>query len=260
MGKWQPDPGTPEVLPIQIVRLGQLAIAAVPAEFTTMSGRRIRDTVFDQLRHVGVEQVVLAGYSNAYAGYVATQEEYLSQQYEGASTHFGPWTQAAYEQSFSRLAEDMKNGLADKNPGPTPRSPNPDLLEASPEADFDRSGVGWAFGMTIEEPKAINNKNELVSFRIVGSSLNHGQPDIKSFMTVERLSGSQWIPVAYDWDLNTEIRWLDQGLGRSDLMATWKLSDKIENGSYRIRISGRAFVRLGVYEDYEGTSRVFNVE
>jgi neutral ceramidase len=46
---WQPH-----VVPIQLLRVGQLAIVAVPAEFTTMSGRRIRESVRAQLVSSGV--------------------------------------------------------------------------------------------------------------------------------------------------------------------------------------------------------------
>ena len=35
----------PSIAPIQILRVGQLFILAVPGEFTTMSGRRLRNSV-----------------------------------------------------------------------------------------------------------------------------------------------------------------------------------------------------------------------
>ena len=34
---------------IQILRAGQLVILAVPGEFTTMAGRRLREAVYDQV-------------------------------------------------------------------------------------------------------------------------------------------------------------------------------------------------------------------
>ncbi len=40
-----PAPWTPEILPLQIFQIGQLYLVGVPGEFTTMSGRRLRDTV-----------------------------------------------------------------------------------------------------------------------------------------------------------------------------------------------------------------------
>ena len=35
----------PSIVPLQILRVGRLFILAVPGEFTTMSGRRLRDSV-----------------------------------------------------------------------------------------------------------------------------------------------------------------------------------------------------------------------
>ena len=38
-------PMLPQILPVSVARIGQLAIAVGPAEFTTMSGRRFRDAI-----------------------------------------------------------------------------------------------------------------------------------------------------------------------------------------------------------------------
>ena len=58
----------------------------------------------------GIEIVAVAGYANDFLGYVATREEYEVQHYEGASTLYGPWTQAGYAQEFARLAADIAAG------------------------------------------------------------------------------------------------------------------------------------------------------
>jgi neutral ceramidase len=89
-GRMTPYPWTPEVLPVHIMRIGNLAIVGVPFEITTMSGRRLRETIATELKQDGITDVVIAGLADAYAGYVSTPEEYAAQQYEGASTHFGP--------------------------------------------------------------------------------------------------------------------------------------------------------------------------
>ncbi len=98
-------PWTPQVLPVHLVVIGDLALCAVPAEFTTTSGRRLTASVADALGTIGVERAVLAGYANAYSGYVTTPHEYEVQDYEGASTHFGKWTLPAYQTEFTKLAE-----------------------------------------------------------------------------------------------------------------------------------------------------------
>ena len=99
-------PLVPHILPMQLLRIGSLAVAAVPAEFTAAAGRRLKGTVRaafgSELTHV-----VLSGYSNGYSGYVTTGEEYGAQHYEGASTLYGEHTLQAYQQTFERLVAAM---------------------------------------------------------------------------------------------------------------------------------------------------------
>ncbi len=39
----------PSIVDVQILRVGQLVILAVPGELTTMSGRRLRQAIYDQV-------------------------------------------------------------------------------------------------------------------------------------------------------------------------------------------------------------------
>ncbi|MCA9695258.1 MAG: neutral/alkaline non-lysosomal ceramidase N-terminal domain-containing protein, partial [Myxococcales bacterium] len=73
------NPWTPQVLPLQIFVIGELAIVAVPGELTTVAGRRLRETVRAELAARGVTTVLLTTYANAYTGYVCTREEYQHQ-------------------------------------------------------------------------------------------------------------------------------------------------------------------------------------
>ncbi len=109
-GLAEPYPLSPEVLPLQIIRIGNLVLLGIPAEFTTMAGRRLRESILALLTGTGINHLALATYANAYAGYVTTKEEYDVQHYEGASTHFGPYTLMAFQQEFGKLAKAMKDG------------------------------------------------------------------------------------------------------------------------------------------------------
>ena len=40
----------PKILPLQILRIGQLVIVGFPGELTTMAGRRLRETVLNELQ------------------------------------------------------------------------------------------------------------------------------------------------------------------------------------------------------------------
>jgi len=95
----------PTVLPIQLLRIGTFAIAAMPNEPTTTMGRRLRAQLEARLP---VTRVHVQGYSNAYAGYVTTPQEYREQRYEGAYTIFGPHTAGAFAHAFARLAANLK--------------------------------------------------------------------------------------------------------------------------------------------------------
>lgn len=106
-------PWVPQVLPIQLMRIGSLSIVGMPVEPTTVSGRRVRAAVLSVLSARGVQRAVINGYANAYASYVATFEEYQLQHYEGASTLFGQWTLAAFCTELRTLARDMIAGNAD---------------------------------------------------------------------------------------------------------------------------------------------------
>ena len=94
------SPWTPQILPIQLMVIGQIAVAAIPGEPTTIAGRRIRASLRPHLDAIGVEHTIVAGFANAYAGYVTTHQEYAVQAYEGGSTHFGSWTLAGFQTRY----------------------------------------------------------------------------------------------------------------------------------------------------------------
>lgn len=112
-GAIQQSPLVPSVVPLQIVRLGQLALICCPGEFTTIAGRRVVGTVKQTLAaQATIESVWLASYCNDYMGYVTTYEEYQAQAYEGGHTLFGQWTLAACQSKFKDLTEQL---LLEKN-------------------------------------------------------------------------------------------------------------------------------------------------
>jgi len=96
-------PWVNEILPIQIILLGEIAIVGIPAEITTVAARRLQASVKKQLLSKGVEHVILSPYANTYAGYITTYEEYQTQHYEGGHTLFGKWTLAAFQTAFKDL-------------------------------------------------------------------------------------------------------------------------------------------------------------
>lgn len=115
----------PNVLVLQLLRIGSLAVVGLPVEPTTVAGRRVAASVREAAAELGVERVVVAGYTNGYAGYVTTDEEYQLQLYEGASTLHGQWSLAAYQTRLDALVGRLRDRPEDRDrdPGPAIRRP-----------------------------------------------------------------------------------------------------------------------------------------
>lgn len=111
----------PTVLPLQIVRIGQLAIVCCPGEFTTTAGRRVIESVESELRDRDVTNVWICTYCNDYMGYVTTNEEYQAQRYEGGHTVYGQWTLAAFQTKFAALAAQLYKPAAERSHDRTTR-------------------------------------------------------------------------------------------------------------------------------------------
>ena len=87
----------PRWAPIMQIQIGDGLIVTIPAEPTTVTGLRIRDSVMAEVHAISPPtrpptQVALVSLAHEYLQYVATREEYELQHYEGASTIYGPST------------------------------------------------------------------------------------------------------------------------------------------------------------------------
>ncbi len=104
--------GFPRVLPVQVLRIGEVAMVGLPFELTVETGRRIEAAVVGQVGAHGVGGVVVTSVTNEYAGYCTTPEEYDEQRYEGGHTLYGPATQPFVTAHAARLAgETVRDGL-----------------------------------------------------------------------------------------------------------------------------------------------------
>jgi len=264
MGTMKPFPWTPEVLPMQLVTIGNLALVAVPFELTTMAGRRLRQTVETALAPTGVTDVVIAGLSNAYSGYVSTREEYARQDYEGASTHFGPWTLAAIQQGFHTLATALRDG-AGVPPGPTPRDLRGEQLSLQPGVVFDDKLLWVDFGDVVTDARAAYSRGDAVSVTFWGG---HPKNDLRQEGTLLRVqrreSNGTWTDVATDADWETRYQWRRENcvptLACSHVTVTWDIPADAAPGTYRLVHEGNWKSGWdGNIRPYAGASRAFTV-
>lgn len=257
----------PAVLPFQLFRIGNLAIVGLPWEVTTMSARRLRKTMLEVLAPVGVDTVVIAGLANDYVHYLTTREEYASQQYEGASTVFGPWSLAAVQQETRKLAIAMRDGVP-VAPGPAYPRVTP-VLRRPPYLASDVA-LG-AFGSLVTDTPATAAPGDIVR---ADFQAGHPRNDLKtqsSYVYAERQTANgSWEVVAQDRDPELFFEWnpalpsplpIDPPvIGPSTAAAIWHIPPNTPPGTYRLRHEGAARVSpLSARQTYEGVSSAFTV-
>jgi len=246
----------------QLFRIGQLLIAAAPGEFTTMAGRRLRETVAESWGE-GEEEchVVLAGLANSYTLYITTWEEYQTQRYEAASTIYGPHTLLAYQQQYARITkallkgEELESGI-----------PPPDLLSKQtsfvPGVIMDNHPFGKGFGHCLKEPPETVKLGEQVSATFVSGHLRNNLMTEETFLTVEREEeNSNWVVVARDTDWETKMVWTRTNVitGESNVQVIWEVPLDAVPGNYRLGHKGFAKSLTRGIRPYEGWSATFQV-
>jgi neutral ceramidase len=258
LATWDGNPWTPQILPVQLLRIGQLALAAQPTEITTMAGRRVRETVVQSLSQAGVSHAVVASHSNAYASYVTTREEYAAQEYEGASTHFGPHTLDGFLQEFRRLGEAISNGSAVPQ-GLYPKDYKLTQLTLQPGVMHDAAPRGKKFGDLLSDAEASYRVGAKIAVEFVGAHPRNDLLTMSDFAVVEKKTGTAFSQILGDRDPQLIFRWQRTRGAESKVTITWDTKDA-EPGEYRIRYRGVAkSFWFGRKTQFEGLSRVFSL-
>ncbi|KAI8984590.1 Neutral/alkaline nonlysosomal ceramidase [Mycotypha africana] len=247
-------PWQPEILDIQLFRLGNVFIYAVPSEFTTMSGRILRESIKDSLIEHGLGNndtiVIHSGPANGYASYCTTFEEYQHQRYEGASTPYGPYTLQAYVDAFKDLVYMMAN----------PNNSRSNVSETLP--DYTKKGFNFTpryrsdqppffkkFGDVIKDISATYYSKSLLTYPYVISAVfvagnPRNDPMLEgTFLTVEKkIANDQWEIIRTDNDYDTRFIWKYkyQLLGISEATVEWHINQDIEPGIYRLGYRGNS--------------------
>jgi neutral ceramidase len=129
-------PDAPLVFPAGVYRLGDLAIATLPGEFTTMMGHRIGDAVGKAAGIAAGTPVILIGLANEYISYFTTPEEYAAQHYEGGSTIYGADAGTLVGFELTQMAHELTTV------GDDPARHF--VYDSGPQHRFDVSDVGEA--------------------------------------------------------------------------------------------------------------------
>ncbi|XP_022598124.1 neutral ceramidase [Seriola dumerili] len=264
-----PLPWHPQIVDVQIITIGSVAVVAVPGEMTTMSGRRLREAVKQELQVEGAFrdiEVVIAGLSNVYTHYITTYEEYQVQRYEGASTIYGPHTLSAYLHKYRGLARAIAQDRVSELPaGPQPPFFTKNLFNLLSKAPVDRKPENTSFGDVLQQVYPIYRQGDVVSITFVAGNPRHsGDIRDKTFVTVEIYDNrtETWEVVHTDASWETRFQWLKGSNQRSNATVEWHIPPSALSGSYRIKHSGHYKQIKGlrpVITPYEGVSDIFTV-
>ncbi|KAL8955861.1 MAG: hypothetical protein Q9183_006500, partial [Haloplaca sp. 2 TL-2023] len=208
---------TPNIVDIQILRIGQLLIIVSPGEATTMAGRRWRSAITDSaaailsLPSADPPIVVLGGPANSYTHYIATEEEYSIQRYEGASTLYGPHTLNAYiNLTTSLLPYLAASSPHSKNP---PAGPNPPIhinvsYNFNTGVRFDRAPFFKKFGQVLKDVRPAYQAGETAKATFVGANPRNNLRLEGTFAAVERFTHRRvWERCRDDGDWDLVFRW-----------------------------------------------------
>lgn len=265
----EPYDWAPSILPVQILQIGQLVILNVPAEFTTMAGRRLQDAVKMVLTSGRSKEfndnvhIVISGLTNTYSQYVTTFEEYQVQRYEGASTLYGPHTLSAYIQEFKKLAAALISGQSVEQ-GPQP----PDLLNKQisllPPVVLDATPFGVKFGDTKNDVplNSTFKRGDMVSSTFWSACPRNDLMTEGTFALVEILQDQKtWVPAYDDDDFCLQFKWSRPARLSPESYATieWRIPQTAVSGVYRLRHFGAAKSLFGSIRHFTGSSSAFIV-
>lgn len=238
--------------PLQIIRIGEVAIAGVPFELTTEAGRRIKEVLTNTLSKAGVKKVIMSTNTNAYSQYITTREEYAAQHYEGTACFFGPWANSALAQEMDKVAQDIVDGKSTaKGPelatertilayiptyasvaAPKPDTNNPGTLVKNVEKGHYYNGDTVRATFTGAHPRNItllrlDGRRDLV-------------PEDYSYLYVQKKEGNKWVNVRNDADPYTYIHFDGNGITSTrEATINWLLRG-VEPGTYRLVYNGVA--------------------
>lgn len=262
--EWQP-----KIVDTQIFQFGQFLILALPGEFSTMAGRRLRDGVLDVYKSSNPDinyEAAIAGLANSYSDYITTYEEYHMQRYEGASTIYGPHTSQAYTQQFKKLAKNLIDGK-NVTSSVKPVDIKSKLLSFQLGVFFDRAPLFHSFGDIQEDAKDSYTAGEEVSVKFVAGNprncLKVNSTGNMTFSTIEKetLDGT-WNVIFTDADWDTRFTWIRTSTvaATSDAVISWQTKKSTAPGKYRINHYGYYKSITGWIYPYSGKSSVFTIK
>ncbi|KAK1754800.1 Neutral/alkaline nonlysosomal ceramidase [Echria macrotheca] len=277
---------TPNIVDVQVFRVGQLVIIISPGEASTMAGRRWKEAVHSATsimfqNEAGLAShsnlapspvVVIGGPANSYTHYITTEEEYSIQRYEGASTLYGPHTLAAYINITLSYLPYLGASAAEPprhEDGLFPPDNSNRSLSFVTGVVRDGTPFFKSFGDVISDVERVYKRGAHVTAKFIGANPRNNLRQEATFVAVEQLDVSyageekkeHWRQVRSDedWALIYNWRRTSELLGSSEVEVVWETEDWAEPGVYRLRYFGDSKALGGTVTAFEGVSSAFTL-
>ncbi|KAL4880067.1 Neutral/alkaline nonlysosomal ceramidase [Aspergillus karnatakaensis] len=271
---------SPNIIDVQLLRVGQLFFIVSTSEVTTMAGRRWKEAIAnaaEEVLSVSDPLVVLGSPANSYSHYVTTAEEYAVQRYEGASTLYGPNTLAAFINLTLTNLPYLSDSAHEEGQYPPPNGVEPPIntdksLSFIPSVVYDGRPLGRTYGAVIKSAgNAQYAPGDVVTATFVGANPRNNLRLEKTFAAVERQTDTgNWETVRTDSDYNLVYRWKRTStiLGHSEATLEWEIENDFYSigssrppvsGTYRFHYYGDAKAINGQIEAFEGVDTPFTV-
>ena len=261
---------TPNIVDVQLLRVGQLIIIVSPGEATTMAGRRWKNAIHKSAKDASLATldepiVVLGGPANSYTHYIATEEEYGIQRYEGASTLYGPHTLNAHINiTTSYLPYLHADAIRSPPHGPKPPIYINESLSFITGVAFDRPPFFKSFGDVVSDTASFYHPGTSAKATFVGANPRNDLRLEDTYAAVEKLDENRkWIRVRDDEDWSLIFMWrrTNSVLATSEVDIVWEVEEDAERGRYRIRYFGASKTPVsGEIVQFEASSGIFDVK
>ena len=214
-----------EVAQLMVVRIGSLVLGVLPAEVTTEAGAQMRRAI-QGAAGLGVGHVALLGLANGFMQYVATDQEYSAQTYEGGSTLYGPRSAAVLASALAELTASLER---EGWKSPPARVDSVMMYPGSAATIFPRKPSHPTLLPRKGEPKAACLGDTLI---VMWRDARPGAflPADGPILEIQD-SASEWTHAAWDDDRYVEVRAVREFRTGADWEMRWAVP---KAGTYRL--------------------------
>lgn len=268
-------PWSPTILPLQLIILDSSIIVGIPFHVSTMAGRKIKEWIHYLIHYHyklhDINHIIISSLSNSYSGHLTTFEEYQTQQFEGAFTHFGPWQLVAVlqklEELFSNAISSNWNSFHSSSSSIQPSKLNFDaLFTFQAGVLFDDKPLFESFGSVATNCETIYSPGQTVIVHFWGAHPKNQlfySAHALDFCAVEKWNGTEWNQILGDSDWETRFIWRRFSISYSICSCEWDIPLSFDDVGTAFRIKHYGYWKSGWTHNifsYYGISNTFQIE